>query len=426
MTNLVVVYDAGSARVAEIASGLRTLGEITFAVPSSAADPGLLAVMRELGQAVVLDAGLAEQVSTLAARSPAAILTFSERMLQHTAALAKALGLPFHTTTTAELLTDKYRQREVLRRADVDGSRSCLLRSPDELPAAVGAVGLPAIVKPRRGEGSRDTYLITDPVRSAPLVNALLRVGKHGERELVVEEYLRGRDSAPFGDYVSVESLVADGEVTHVAVTGKLPLVPPFREGGHFWPAALPDVELQAVTDLARDALHALGVHVGVAHTEIKLTPEGPRVIEVNGRLGGPVNELSLLATDLNIIEAAGRLALGAEVPPFTVRKDSVYVHYNLAPTVACTLHSVEGARAVRSLPGVRSYRTLIRRGSAIVGGVHTNMLDMLCGQAEDHSGMLATVDAVLDALQFTFALPTGLVTVTARSLRQDWEDITS
>lgn len=425
MTRLLVVYDAGSARTGEIASGLRALGQVTFAVPASAATPRLLTVMRELGDVVTLEGGTEEQVRSLAARSPDAILTFSERMLRHTAALAEGLGLPFHTTATTELLTDKQRQRQALREAGVDSVRSCLLSRAEELAAAIEATGLPAIVKPRRSEGSRNTFLVTNPARGAELVAALLAPDGQGERELVVEEFLRGRDSAPYGDYVSVESLVAGGEVTHLAVTGKLPLVPPFREIGHFWPAALPEPDREAVEDLARDALRALGARLGIFHTEVKLTPCGPRIIEVNGRLGGLVNELSVPAAGLDLIEVAGRLALGDRAPCFAVRDDAVfYLHHNPAPTVPCRLDSVDGARDVRSLPGVRSYRIVIRPGSAIEGGVHTNLLDVLGGRAPDHATMLATIDAALDALRFTFTLPSGPVTVPARSLRRIWEDL--
>ena len=45
--------------------------------------------------------------------------------------------------------------------------------------------------------------------------------------------------------------------------------------------------------DIASMAIKALGVRVGFLHTEIKLTPDGPRIIEVNGRLGGSVAEMA-------------------------------------------------------------------------------------------------------------------------------------
>jgi carbamoylphosphate synthase large subunit len=70
--------------------------------------------------------------------------------------------------------------------------------------------------------------------------------------------------------------------MTHFAITGKYPLLPPFRERGDFWPAWLTDDERDREGPLTSEALRALGITTGVAHTEIKLTPDGPRIIEVN------------------------------------------------------------------------------------------------------------------------------------------------
>ena len=63
--------------------------------------------------------------------------------------------------------------------------------------------------------------------------------------------------------------------------------------------------------DLATAALRALGVRTGGFHTEIKLTPDGPRVIEVNGRLGGGVPEMLLQASGESLMRLSMRVALG-------------------------------------------------------------------------------------------------------------------
>ncbi len=73
--------------------------------------------------------------------------------------------------------------------------------------------------------------------------------------------------------YVSVESLVVDGQPFTLGVTGKFPLRPPFREQGQFIPSQLPESEHAAVARLASHAATALGVWRGLVHTEIKLTP---------------------------------------------------------------------------------------------------------------------------------------------------------
>ena len=65
---------------------------------------------------------------------------------------------------------------------------------------------------------------------------------------------------------------------------------------------------------MASAAIEALDVHSGCLHTEIKLTPEGPRVIEVNGRIGGGVPEMLYRAAGVKIVELTLQLALGESI----------------------------------------------------------------------------------------------------------------
>jgi len=73
-------------------------------------------------------------------------------------------------------------------------------------------------------------------------------------------------------------------------VTGRFPLAPPFRETGSFLPSDLGPADQDAVVALAGAASEAMQVLNGLLHTEIKMTPEGPRIVEINGRVGGGIS----------------------------------------------------------------------------------------------------------------------------------------
>lgn len=398
MTRLAVVYDEGAVTAGEIAVGLAPLGGITFVVGGSVHVVEQMPLLRELGTVVPL--------ADAARRRYDAVLTFSERMLHPTAVLADALGLRFHDPATVRALTSKSTQRTCLADAGVDTVRHHRIDGPDSWRTALAHVGLPAVLKPDRGEGSGDTVLVSDAADAAQAVGEWF--GRH-DRPLTLEEYLRGRESRPYGDYVSVESAVSDGAVSTIAVTGKSALVPPFREAAQFWPCHLPDHERDAVADLAGRAVRALGVRTGLTHTEVKLTTTGPRLIEVNGRLGGFINELSLHATGQDLVTLAGRLALGedASLDPPTLAGVH-FQHTAVAPRSPCVLVRVEGAREVRSLPGVTGYRPVVRPGTRLPGGVATTVLDVITGTAGDHDTMFRVLEAALEAVRFTFANDDG------------------
>ncbi|MBJ6636761.1 hypothetical protein H4K36_00160 [Streptomyces sp. DHE7-1] len=231
---IAVVYEQGAVTPAEIAVGFADLGTTLFAVPGTGTAhlDRVRPLLEHLGEVVELTGEAEEDIRRLGARRPAAVLTFSESQLRRTSVLASGLGLPYHDSTTVRLLTDKARQRARLREAGVDRVRSRGLRTADDLPEALAEVGLPAVVKPVRSEGSRGTFLVRDAdeaTRLVPMVFAVAGASADGEPVAVVEEYLRGRPSGESGDYVSVESMSGAHGVAHLAVTGKFPS---FRRSG--------------------------------------------------------------------------------------------------------------------------------------------------------------------------------------------------
>ena len=107
---------------------------------------------------------------------------------------------------------------------------------------------------------------------------------------------------------VSVETVTADGATHVVGVTDKSIAGDPwFVESGHMFPADLPTADAEAV---AVAAIEALGLDRGVAHTEVKLTPDGPKLVEVNPRpAGNQITELVRRVTGIDLPAAYAQLA---------------------------------------------------------------------------------------------------------------------
>jgi len=305
-------------------------------------------LLHRFGAVVDLDAMSVEQaVKTLGDWEPAGITTFLDANMVEFACIAEGLGLPFHSPDTAAALTDKARQRRALGDAGLDTPPCHLVRpyqSGRDLAAVEAEVGWPAVLKPRSAQGSRSTFLVRDAAELEQLLNAL------GPRRpsMVLEGYLPddpARAGGPYAGYVSVESVVADGVVSHLALTGRFPPAGNFRETGFFIPAALDDATRSAVLDLTTRAIDALGVRTGCLHTEVKLTPDGPRIIEVNGRLGGGVPEMLERAAGVSLLDLALRVALGEPVsvdgPVATTRIG--YRFFLQPPTVSATVTAIDG-----------------------------------------------------------------------------------
>jgi biotin carboxylase len=123
--------------------------------------------------------------------------------------------------------------------------------------------------------------------------------------------------------------------------------------------------EAPAATDTALAALAGLGLDQVVAHTEIKLTSAGPRVVEVNPRpAGNRITELVRHVTGIDLAGACVDLALGRApatvTRPTGVRSAAIGFLVPGAEGVVegyATEGAAPGPEELASLPGVLEVR---------------------------------------------------------------------
>jgi S-sulfo-L-cysteine synthase (3-phospho-L-serine-dependent) len=99
-------------------------------------------------------------------------------------------------------------------------------------------------------------------------------------------------------------------------VVGKhLSAHPHFVELGHDLPAPVSSAQRRAVAGGAVDVLRALGLRWGAAHVELRLTSDGPRVVEVNPRLAGGMIPAAVAAGfGVDLVDAVVAKAAGLDV----------------------------------------------------------------------------------------------------------------
>jgi biotin carboxylase len=314
---LALVYHPASFSVFQLMEAASELCSLAWVVDGAVDDEADAArVLRRFGTVVDVTGLNSEQAAdALSELSPDGIISFKDKRMRFTAELAGQLGLPFHSPLVASRLTDKFAQREALRDGGVPvpGFQTVPRgEDPSLWEAFTTASSFPAVLKPRLdNEGSRDTVLV------GSFEELREQTARTNGTEFVLEEYLGDRSAGVrscFADYVSVESVVSHGQISHIAVTGRFPPAAPFRESGFFIEAELGAADRRAALETATAALEAIAIETGCCHTEIKFTPRGARVIEVNGRIGGGVPEMLADITDMELLGVAMRVALGEEV----------------------------------------------------------------------------------------------------------------
>lgn len=124
---------------------------------------------------------------------------------------------------------------------------------------------------------------------------------------VMVEEYMHGAE-------VSVEIMVIDSEPHILAITDKYITPPPyFVELAHCEPSSLDAGTQEQIRKVAAQAVRAIGIENAPAHVEIKVTEEGPKIVELAARLGGDfiTSRLVPLSTGIDMVGASVLLATG-------------------------------------------------------------------------------------------------------------------
>ncbi|MFN8051615.1 MAG: ATP-grasp domain-containing protein [Acidimicrobiales bacterium] len=367
---LAIAYDITATSPMDLSTRLGHLCDLVWVVDRT--DPRLGSMGRlltRLGTVVdtVTDDGplaTSELVAAVAAAEVDGVAAYCDPQLVLAATLASELGLVGNPLPVVERLNDKITQREALVAAGIPGPAFVRISAGTEVESTLDAIATltyPLVVKPVHGDSSSNVTRVAD--LDAFLAALDTTVGRAPSTDLIVEEYLGDRDrpDSALADYVSVEMIVQDATPVPLAVTGKFPLEPPFRETGNFMPHPLEEAEAAAVLTLAVDAATALGVRSGALHTEIKLTPDGPRVIEVNGRVGGgAIDAIHQRVHGRSLTELAAAVALGhrvelvAEAPsrsdgPFS------YEFFVQPPATATTLRSLGPTEPILGVAGART-----------------------------------------------------------------------
>jgi len=217
-----------------------------------------------------------------------AVLCLLDLRLVEAARLAESLGTRFLNPASAVVLRDKYSVRRALQDAGIAQPDFRLATSNQDLRQAVDELGLPVLIKPVDGYGSQNIVVLRDALELDPLLtplNDMLPSGaKYGlgvlaNDRLIVERFMAGA-------VIGCDTLSANGRHLLLGKHEKAFYPPPSFaiRGGCFTPNT---GQMAEVERYVTSVLSAVGFDWGAAHTEIMLTADGPRLIEINPRLVG-------------------------------------------------------------------------------------------------------------------------------------------
>ncbi len=192
---------------------------------------------------------------------------------------------------------------------------------------AVGRLGGRCIVKPADNAGSRGVVLLDKDERKGR--DELCRIYEYSRENsrsgtVMVEEFMEGPE-------VSVEAMTVDGVTKILTITDKFITPPPyFVELCHCEPSRLPEEIQEEIRRVTLQAVAAIRLQNGPSHTEVKVTQDGVKIVELAARLGGDfiTSRLVPLSTGVDMVGASVALAAGGKPELMPTRQKGAAIHF--------------------------------------------------------------------------------------------------
>ncbi|QMU71318.1 ATP-grasp domain-containing protein [Streptacidiphilus sp. P02-A3a] len=295
--------------VEPVSSGSRVVSDahaLGFTVTVVSADEGertLPPALRELVDTLLIvdtndEQALTDCVLAHHAAAPlAAVVPGGEFTIPAVTRINSRLGLPGLPSAAVDWVRNKASMRTRVAEAGLRVPRFALAGTVAEVEAAAAVVGFPCVLKPVESSGSihvsrADSLGELLTAYQELTADRRLDLGIALDSRVLLEEYVAGPE-------FSADGHVHEGRVTILSLTRKLLGPEPyFVELGHVVPSSVPEPVAEQVAEYVAGIVDAVRLTAGPFHCELRLSDEGPVLMEIAARLPGDrITELVQRAT---------------------------------------------------------------------------------------------------------------------------------
>lgn len=238
------------------------------------------------------------------------IITTSDYPVRSVAYVCDKLGLNGLSIKAAQICTNKYLLRKCLKDNNILTPVFIKISNLEELKQEKHNINFPLIIKPVDSSASRGVKKL---IGEAELETSYLEAKGHSKcGDVIIEDFIEGTE-------YSVEVLCYRENIYALAITEKTTSGFEntfFVEDRHIIPANVTEEYEKLISLTIIDAIKKIGLNNCAVHAEIKLTANGPVIIEIGARLGGDyiTSDLVPLSTGINMLENAINISLNNNI----------------------------------------------------------------------------------------------------------------
>ncbi|MDR0302861.1 MAG: ATP-grasp domain-containing protein [Treponema sp.] len=294
--------------------------------------------------------------------------------------VAERLGLPGIPYEAALNASDKSRMRDCFKKAALPSPNfititaenlpltpnslftvNCSLPSTPSSPLIANS--FPLVIKPVDNMGSRGCRRVDSIEELNEAAKTAIGFSRTGRA--IVEGYMEGPE-------FSVDAIIWHDEITICGLADRHIFFPPyFIEMGHTMPTIIEEEKQQAMLDIFRAGIRALGIaggeNVGAAKGDIKLTANGPMIGEIAARLsGGYMSGWTYpYSSGAQPVKGAILAAMGHKPEGLIPTKKWTCAERAFI-SIPGTVKAISGIEQAQSMPNIKDFFLRIAEGSKV------------------------------------------------------------
>lgn len=289
----------------------------------------------------------------------AIVVISTDAPLVAAAEACETLGLCFVDVSAAKISVNKLLQRELMKEAGLTIPRFEKFHDFDSFNYGISKVGLPAVVKPIDGSGSRGVMLVhqnddlTVAMRHA-LNNSRLGLG-------LIETFVEGSE-------IAVDGFVINGKLHVITISDKL------RTSGYhlldtevIFPAKLTSSSEKNIKKIVQKVVSKFGLDNCPIHIEMIKSSDGPMIVEVAARGAGSniFTDILPYVSGVDTVSTQLKLALGNDDLEVKISRNysSIISFIHEKPGI---VKSIEGIKETALIPGVKDISLYVGVGDTI------------------------------------------------------------
>jgi biotin carboxylase len=258
------------------------------------------------------------------------------------AAVAEKLKLPGISSEVAEIATNKALMRKRFAEKGLPSPKFRTSTNLQEVRNSIQILGLPVVIKPIDNAGSRGVSKISSIME---IEKAFLHAFENSRKgEVIIEEFMEGIEC-------TIEGMTYEDKTEILAISQKK------KPEGHYrvatdltYPPDFPFEIINEIEKVTKLAISAIGINMGPTHSEVIVTTDGPKLVEVAARGGGfdVFTKVVPIVSGVDTIGETIKMSLGIN-PDITPKHSRSVVLRFFAPPSG-TLKGIEGIDEAKSV----------------------------------------------------------------------------